>query len=75
MGFGARRHPGNLAASKVAIFGLEAHGAYVAQILADAGMGRLVLADPFAFEPAHYALTPVRDRGLWAEPGGRRPRG
>lgn len=61
MGYGAQETRGALAACKVAIFGLEAHGAYVAQILADAGVGYLVLADPFPFEPAHLALTPVRD--------------
>jgi len=61
MGFGAQDTQARLAERKVAIFGLEAHGAHVAQILADAGVGHLVLADPFAFEPAHHALTPVRD--------------
>lgn len=61
MGFGAQDTQTRLAECKVAIFGLEAHGSHVAQILADAGVGRLVLADPFAFEPAHHALTPVRD--------------
>ena len=61
MGYGAHDTQAMLAACKVAIFGLEAHGAYVAQILADAGVGHLVLADPFAFEPAHYTLTPIRD--------------
>jgi ribosomal protein S12 methylthiotransferase accessory factor len=39
--------------------GLEAHGAHVAQMLADAGVGELVLVDPFAFEHGHLALTPV----------------
>ena len=52
-----------LAERRVAIFGLEGHGAHVAQILADAGVGRLVLVDPYPFEPAHHALTPVRDPG------------
>ncbi len=61
IGLGADETQATLAASKVAIFGLEAHGAHVAQILADAGVGRLVLADPFPFEPAHHALTPVRE--------------
>ncbi len=61
MGYGGDDTQAALAACKVAIFGLEAHGAYVAQILADAGVGRFVLADPFAFEPAHHALTPIKD--------------
>lgn len=61
MGFGAQDTQARLAECKVAIFGLEAHGAHVAQILADAGVSRLVLADPFAFEPAHHTLTPVRE--------------
>ncbi len=30
-------------------------------MLADAGVGRLVLADPFPFEAVHHTLTPVRD--------------
>ena len=38
-----------LAATRVAIFGLEAHGAHVAKMLADSGVGTLVLADPFPF--------------------------
>jgi bacteriocin biosynthesis cyclodehydratase domain-containing protein len=61
MGLGADNTVATLSASKVAIFGLEAHGAYVAQILADAGVGHLVLADPFAFKPDHFPLTPVRE--------------
>lgn len=61
MGFGAGETLARLAGSSVAVFGLEAHGAHVAQLLADAGVGRLVLADPFPFETAHHALTPVRE--------------
>jgi ribosomal protein S12 methylthiotransferase accessory factor len=60
-GFGASDTLARLARCRVAIFGLEAHGSHVAQMLADAGVGCLVLADPFPFEPAHHALTPVRD--------------
>ncbi len=61
IGLGAPDAQALLARCKVAIFGLEAHGGYVAQMLADAGVGHLLLADPFPFEPAHHALTPVRD--------------
>lgn len=61
MGIGADAALSALASTQVAIFGLEAHGAHVAQMLADAGVGRLVLVDPFPFEAAHYTLTPVRD--------------
>ena len=70
VGFGAPETLARLAECKVAIFGLEAHGAHVAQILADAGVGHLVLADPFPFEPAHHTLTPVREPHAvwWNEP-------
>lgn len=61
IGLGADATRATLAASQVAIFGLEAHGAYVAQMLADAGVGRFVLADPFPFAAVHHTLTPVRD--------------
>ena len=50
-----------LGAQCVAVFGLEAHGAHVAAMLANAGVGRLVLVDPYAFEDAHRYLTPVSD--------------
>ena len=50
-----------LAALNVAVFGLEAHGAHIASLLADAGVGTLALVDPYTFEHAHRVLTPVRD--------------
>jgi ribosomal protein S12 methylthiotransferase accessory factor len=59
IGLGAAPTLARLAASKVGIMGLEAHGAHVAQMLADAGVGELVLVDPFAFEHGHLLLTPV----------------
>lgn len=43
---------------RVAIFGLEAHGAHVALLLAQMGVGHLVLVDPFPFRRGHLALTP-----------------
>lgn len=61
MGIGADAALASLASTQVAIFGLEAHGAHAAQMLADAGVGRFVLVDPFPFEVVHHALTPVRD--------------
>jgi ribosomal protein S12 methylthiotransferase accessory factor len=63
IGLGADAALAALAEAKIAIFGLEAHGAHVAQMLADAGVGRFVLVDPFPFEVAHCALTPVRNLG------------
>src|SRR5918992_1081674 len=53
IGLGAAPTLARLANATVAVMGLEAHGAHVARLLADAGVGRLVLADPFPFEPAH----------------------
>ena len=61
LGLGADAARATLAATQVAIFGLEAHGAYLASMLADAGVGRFVLVDPFPFEAEHHALTPVRN--------------
>ena len=48
-----------LATQTVAIFELEAHGAHLAVMLADAGVGTLVLVDPYPFNAAHRYLTPV----------------
>lgn len=59
IGLGAAPTRARLAASKVGIMGLEAHGAHVAEMLANAGVGELVLVDPFPFEQAHLLLTPV----------------
>jgi bacteriocin biosynthesis cyclodehydratase domain-containing protein len=46
-GSDARRVSGQLAASRIAIFGLEGHGADLAVLLAQCGVGSLTLADPF----------------------------
>jgi len=59
IGLGAAPTRARLAASTVGIMGLEAHGAHVAQMLANAGVGELVLVDPFPFEHGHLLLTPV----------------
>jgi bacteriocin biosynthesis cyclodehydratase domain-containing protein len=62
MGLGAAATSEHLAARHVAVFGLEAHGAHVAALLADTGVGALTLVDPYPFEDAHRYLTPVHDR-------------
>jgi bacteriocin biosynthesis cyclodehydratase domain-containing protein len=59
IGLGAEATTRALAAKTVAVLGLEAHGAHVALMLADAGVGSLVLVDPYPFEDAHRYLTPV----------------
>ena len=59
IGLGAVPTLARLSQATVAVMGLEAHGAHVARLLADAGVGRLVLADPFPFEPAHRQLTQI----------------
>ena len=61
MGLGAAATFERLAARHVAVFGLEAHGAHVAALLADTGVGTLTLVDPYPFEEAHRYLTPVHD--------------
>ena len=58
---GRRRRSRVSRARHVAVFGLEAHGAHVAAMLADAGVGTLTLVDPYPFEDAHRYLTPVHD--------------
>lgn len=47
MRFDAQQVLGDLGRRRVAVFGLEAHGALVAEVLARAGVGELVLVDPF----------------------------
>lgn len=61
LGLDAERTAERLGRCKVAVFGLEAHGAHVARMLGDVGVGTLVLVDPFPFTAAHFALTPVHD--------------
>lgn len=52
---------GRLARATVAVFGLEAHGAHLARMMAQVGIGTIRLVDPFRFESGHLALTPVSD--------------
>jgi ribosomal protein S12 methylthiotransferase accessory factor len=59
IGLGAVATAGRLAAQRVAVFGLEAHGAHLAAMLAHAGIGTLALVDPYPFEADHSALTQV----------------
>ena len=61
IGFDASETTERLEAQTVAVLGLEAHGAHVAGMLADSGVGTLVLVDPYPFEEAHRILTPVSD--------------
>jgi ribosomal protein S12 methylthiotransferase accessory factor len=61
IGFDANATTEQLGAQAVAIFGLEAHGAHVAGLLAGMGVGELVLVDPYPFDEAHRYLTPVSD--------------
>jgi ribosomal protein S12 methylthiotransferase accessory factor len=44
---------------RIMIVGLEAHGAQLAAILADCGVGSLLLVDPFACQPGNLALMPL----------------
>ena len=42
----------------IAVVGLEGHGAHIASILAQCGVGRLTLIDPFPCQPGNLALMP-----------------
>lgn len=44
---------------RIMIAGLEAHGAHLAAILADCGVGGLVLVDPFPCQPGNLRLMPL----------------
>jgi ribosomal protein S12 methylthiotransferase accessory factor len=46
-----------LAQLKVAVFGLEAHGAHLARMLAQIGVGAVRLVDPHPLEAGHLALA------------------
>ncbi len=61
MGLDVGEAVSTLAAKRVGVFGLEAHGAYAAAILSEVGVGALTLVDPFPFDAAHFSITPVRD--------------
>jgi ribosomal protein S12 methylthiotransferase accessory factor len=60
-----------LARASVTVFGLEAHGAHLAAMLATAGVGRLLLADPFPLEPGDLELMPPMAGGVEAARAGR----
>jgi len=47
-----------LAGARVAIFGLEGHGAHLATTLARCGVGTLTLVDPFPCQAGNLALLP-----------------
>lgn len=57
IGLGASVSLDRLAQQNVGIFGLEAHGAQLAVLLADAGIGGLTLVDPYPFDEVHRSLT------------------
>jgi ribosomal protein S12 methylthiotransferase accessory factor len=63
IGMGATWTRERLATMRIAIFGLEAHGAYLAAFLADIGIRNLTLADPYSFDNAHRILVPFTDPG------------
>ena len=54
-----RRKRRALARARVAIFGLEGHGAHLAAILARSGVGGLVLIDPYPCQAGNLALMPA----------------
>lgn len=44
---------------RIAIIGLEGHGAHLAAVLARCGVGRLILVDPYPCQPGNLALMPL----------------
>src|SRR5207253_8032172 len=60
-----------LARASATVFGLEGHGAHLAAMLAVAGVGRLVLVDPFPLEAGNLVLMPAMARGEEAARAGR----
>ena len=57
-----------LGKARVAVFGLEAHGAHLAATLARSGVGALVLADPYPCAAGHLALLPGAGAGSVGRP-------
>lgn len=57
-----------LGQTRIAIIGVEAHGAQLASILAHSGIGSLLLIDPFQTEPANVGLMQVVGREAVGEP-------
>ena len=51
MGLDVSEAVATLAAERVGVFGLEAHGAHAAAILSEVGVGALTLVDPFRSTP------------------------
>lgn len=58
-GMPAAQAIGRLGQARVAIAGLEGHGAHLAAILARCGVGNLLLLDPFPCEPGNLGLVPL----------------
>jgi ribosomal protein S12 methylthiotransferase accessory factor len=59
LGFDAAELRAALGRARVAVFGLEGHGAHLAAILARCGIGSLVLIDPYPCQPGNLALLPA----------------
>ena len=57
-----------LGKTRIAIFGLEGHGAQLAALLARTGIGTLVLVDPFQYQMANLALNPLLGQDAVGKP-------
>lgn len=57
-----------LETARIAIFGLEAHGAHLAKVLADCGVGQLLLVDPYPCQPENLALMGSADEDAVGKP-------
>jgi len=56
LGFPVAQVRKEFAQARLAIVGLEGHGAYVANLLSECGIGNLVLIDPFPCQPGNLTL-------------------
>jgi ribosomal protein S12 methylthiotransferase accessory factor len=54
--------------ARVAIFGLESYGAYVAFLLAQCGVRNLVLVDPYPCQIGNLSLIPLSDKTYVGQP-------
>src|SRR5205085_10177865 len=68
LGLPAEEAAERLGRRRVAVFGLEGHGAHVAAALADCGLGGVTLVDPYPCEAANLGLMPALGRDALGRP-------
>jgi len=68
LGMPAAKALERLGKARIAIFGLEGHGAQLAALLSRSGVGGLVLVDPFRCQMANLALNPLLGPDAFGKP-------